>query len=363
MTEGDESLISTLAMLGGGIDDAELDQRVAGFREAIRRLRDDPAEATRVDALVLDAERDRTIRSLAGAPYDQTADDQDTLGLDPAGYDELLRSLRNGGGRHPSPEVDAALRQAAETLSIERVADLAVRVTGTNSDVEGAILRAVVLRRSIAEIFTLAHMLAAYSTHLASDLLNEAAGHVHERNDGGDAADFIDRVLSGSAELRGLQPPRAASLWRRPIAAIIDQIAEKRDPGQLMSLIAGLAERRRLHDYHREVEGAVARHYRGAELAALPLVCRQDHLPAVLNVMATALQYRSAVKPEEVPAVVRALHEAGAPSQALGELLTYIGGRRLLDCGEMVAALRQAGMEDEARWVQLGNRRMTDRTL
>lgn len=54
----DEELLTSLAMLGdSGSDDAELDRRVTGFRAALRRMHDDPAEAARIDALVADAER------------------------------------------------------------------------------------------------------------------------------------------------------------------------------------------------------------------------------------------------------------------------------------------------------------------
>jgi len=52
---GDEELDAILAMLCGDLDDAELDRRAARFRGALRRLRDDPAEATRIDALVREA--------------------------------------------------------------------------------------------------------------------------------------------------------------------------------------------------------------------------------------------------------------------------------------------------------------------
>lgn len=38
---------------------AEVSQREAGFREALRRMQQDPAEAARIDALVADAERAR----------------------------------------------------------------------------------------------------------------------------------------------------------------------------------------------------------------------------------------------------------------------------------------------------------------
>jgi hypothetical protein len=60
MTAGDELVMSDLAMLGDEMfDDAELDRHASRFQKALRRLRDDPAEAVRIDALVMDAERGR----------------------------------------------------------------------------------------------------------------------------------------------------------------------------------------------------------------------------------------------------------------------------------------------------------------
>jgi RNA polymerase sigma factor (sigma-70 family) len=54
----DEELDAILAMIGDDLDDAELDRRTTMFRAALRRLRDDPAEAKRIDALTGLAVRD-----------------------------------------------------------------------------------------------------------------------------------------------------------------------------------------------------------------------------------------------------------------------------------------------------------------
>ena len=57
MTEDEELLASSLWKLGGvESDDAGLDERVIRFQGALRRLRTDPAEAARIDALAADAE-------------------------------------------------------------------------------------------------------------------------------------------------------------------------------------------------------------------------------------------------------------------------------------------------------------------
>ena len=61
---GDEELDVIMTTLGGQLDDAELDRRVAGFRGAMRRLRDDPAEAARIDALATDPDDDLSVAGL-----------------------------------------------------------------------------------------------------------------------------------------------------------------------------------------------------------------------------------------------------------------------------------------------------------
>jgi RNA polymerase sigma factor (sigma-70 family) len=53
---GDEDLDTILTALSGQLDDAELSHRTAGFRDALHRLRHDPAETARIDALASDAD-------------------------------------------------------------------------------------------------------------------------------------------------------------------------------------------------------------------------------------------------------------------------------------------------------------------
>lgn len=66
----DEELTDKLTILGGEFDDAELDRRVARFQGVLRRLRADPAEAARIDALVTDAEHSQVeIPVTADSPY------------------------------------------------------------------------------------------------------------------------------------------------------------------------------------------------------------------------------------------------------------------------------------------------------
>ncbi|HEY6315365.1 MAG TPA: sigma-70 family RNA polymerase sigma factor [Streptosporangiaceae bacterium] len=78
---GDEELDALFTTLGGQLDDAELDRRVAGFRGALRRLREDHAEAARIDALATDPDDDLSVaalvtRAAAGDPvaWDEIVD-------------------------------------------------------------------------------------------------------------------------------------------------------------------------------------------------------------------------------------------------------------------------------------------------
>jgi RNA polymerase sigma factor (sigma-70 family) len=75
---GDEELDAILATLGGELDDAELDHRTAGFHGALARLREDPAEAARVDALTPGMRDDPLIAALVddAARGDQVAWDE-----------------------------------------------------------------------------------------------------------------------------------------------------------------------------------------------------------------------------------------------------------------------------------------------
>jgi hypothetical protein len=73
MIANEEMLTSGLAGLAGDeLDDAELERRVTRFQGALRRLRDDPAEAARIDALAMDAERaqrDFTVSDVAATIF------------------------------------------------------------------------------------------------------------------------------------------------------------------------------------------------------------------------------------------------------------------------------------------------------
>lgn len=64
----DEELLTSLRTLGDtALGDAKLDRRVGMFKGALRQLRDDPAEAARIDAIVMDAELDQlAVRTVSG---------------------------------------------------------------------------------------------------------------------------------------------------------------------------------------------------------------------------------------------------------------------------------------------------------
>jgi RNA polymerase sigma factor (sigma-70 family) len=76
----DEELDAILAALGGDLDDAGIDRRTARFTGALRRLRDDPAEATRIDTLAADAPDDRSLAAVVTR----------ALGGDTAGWNEIV---------------------------------------------------------------------------------------------------------------------------------------------------------------------------------------------------------------------------------------------------------------------------------
>jgi RNA polymerase sigma factor (sigma-70 family) len=61
---GDEELDALFTTLGGQLDDAELDRRAAGIRGAMRLLREDRAEAARIDALATDPDDDLSSATL-----------------------------------------------------------------------------------------------------------------------------------------------------------------------------------------------------------------------------------------------------------------------------------------------------------
>jgi RNA polymerase sigma factor (sigma-70 family) len=77
---GDEELDALFTTLGGQLDDAEIHRRVAGFRGALRRLREDHAEATRINALATDPDDDLSMAALVTRAAEG----------DPVGWEEIV---------------------------------------------------------------------------------------------------------------------------------------------------------------------------------------------------------------------------------------------------------------------------------
>jgi RNA polymerase sigma factor (sigma-70 family) len=77
---GDEELDALFTALGGQLDDAELDRRVAGFRGSLRRLGEDQVEAARIDALATDPDDDLPVAALVTRAAEG----------DPVAWDEIV---------------------------------------------------------------------------------------------------------------------------------------------------------------------------------------------------------------------------------------------------------------------------------
>jgi RNA polymerase sigma factor (sigma-70 family) len=77
---GEEELDALLTTFGGQLDDEELDRRAAGFRGTLRRLRQDQAEAARIDALATDPDDDRPAAALVTRAAEG----------DPVAWDEIV---------------------------------------------------------------------------------------------------------------------------------------------------------------------------------------------------------------------------------------------------------------------------------
>jgi len=67
MITNEERTSDLAAFGGGGLNDDEMEQRVSRFRDGLRRLREDPAEAARVAAIAADADDTGATMTLPGA--------------------------------------------------------------------------------------------------------------------------------------------------------------------------------------------------------------------------------------------------------------------------------------------------------
>jgi len=253
--------------------------------------------------------------------------------------------------------MDSALREAAKAHSIKRIGALVLQV---NAEIEGgvdAIFDTVVRCRSIEEIDQLVGQLRdAAWTELAWRLLDLVIERVHERDNVGDAATLIHLLLIRMETERRSTPGRGdMRRWRQEIPKIITRIAQRRDPGHLMGLVDGLVRYGRYREYRDSCEEAVAAEYSVAELSLLPQVRGFELLPVVLEIMCKPLGHPGRVSPTEVPALISALRKAGARDDYLGRLMEFTGYRRGLDYSEIIAALKQAELSDEADAVLTGH--------
>lgn len=283
----------------------------------------------------------------------------------------LIGTLAECGERTgDASSANEPLRIAAETHPVrpgkndtERgIADLAIEVKGRIRDGDAIVLRRVAEVHPVADIFDLAGQLDGRGRgDLSRLLLGETARLIHDRPDGGQAAEFIDLMMrrpGGSTSRPG---------WRRPrqqvpaeVTAVLENVARQKSPERLMSLIAGLErppdDRRhsRYHQLHEHVEEIVAGAYTGTELARLPLVRRRDYLPAVLEIIRKALETpRGGIAETQFPDVLIALNAAGAENSDLRLLLIHIGATNK-DRVKIAQAFRDRGEPDAAEYVLNG---------
>jgi hypothetical protein len=262
------------------------------------------------------------------------------------------------GSKVMTPRVHEALRTAAETHPAERVAVIALDVEGKIAGGKQIVLQTVGASRSIADIFGMAEELdnRGYGG-MAHEFLVQVAEVVHKRKNGGEVAEFIDRLLSRPAVETGRRLRRPENPQRRRIQPILKRVAAERAPEQLMGMIAELTIRHRYNSCRGDVEREVAEHYGAAQLAALPLVRGRDYLLAVLEIELKAFDTPRGAAPEDIPRIIQALQKVRTPDEKLYSMLAYTGGVRPLDYHEIILALRKRDMTAEADWVRHGHSR------
>jgi hypothetical protein len=273
----------------------------------------------------------------------------------------LSRSMEPSG--NPAGVLDGVAK-AAQAHGVEDVAVLAVEVEGQiETEVDGerrtgydTVLDTVATTRTVPEIFAIADELTGRGYgRVAADLLDRVEAVLHQRTDGGAIAEFIDRMLA-----RGIYPqvirPLRRSQGRQP-EDILRNVALTSDPARLMGMIAGLTQRHRYDAYRVWLEKSVVKHFDAQQFAALPLVRRRDHLPAVLQLLVRAVRSPRWTNPVQAAAIIAAIRTAGASLPEVSRFAQFTGGARgHLDYDEIIAALRRQGLEAEAAWVLDGRR-------
>lgn len=263
---------------------------------------------------------------------------------------------------NPGAALDG-IGKAALVYSIKDVAALAVEVEGKITVVNDqrrsgydTVLDTVAEHRPVPDIFAMADEVTDLGYgRVADDLLSRVENILHERADGAEIAEFIDRMLARPDKPQPRGPFRRPQGWEP--ARILHNVAKTRNPAQLMGVIAGLMHRRRYDACRKWIEEYVPDCYDGRLFAELPLVRRRDQLPAVLQILARASRTPRWTSPNDIAAIAAALRKAGASDTDLRYLLAYTGGRRDNDFDAIVTALRNAGLAEEAEWVLNGHRR------
>lgn len=246
------------------------------------------------------------------------------------------------------------LRKAAETHSVDRVAALAIEVHGRIPGGEITVLKTVAEKRPVSEIFTMARHLTDFGYgQMAWTLLTDAANRIHERRDGEEVGDFIDRLLDD-------EDGKPTAKQRRQLTkTLLENVAGNRDPVQLMDMVARLMRRersqRQYYELHEDVEAAVAKHFTGSELSRLPLVKGSRYRPAVLEIEKKALEIpREEVAVEQFPGIIKALKTVGTPGDDLTALLIHVGWKNSLNALNILGNLRAQDMGPEADCVSTG---------
>jgi hypothetical protein len=274
--------------------------------------------------------------------------DLDAGTLIPA-FDALAQHAGSSGVR-------AGLREAALTLPVELVAELARnahRWVGENGVPDT--FRPLVRGRSLGDIGELADRLLDNSERdLAWTLLDLAIELVPGRDGRGDAAELIIMLArqDKTDRRKALVARRDPWRWRDRIPAVISAVAARRSPELVMGMIDRLVEDRSYGDHAKAVRAAVVRSLDARQLARLPQAGVRPHLPVLLPIFRQAVVSEDKVPPWAVPSLVAALRLAGGTDTQLRELLDHIGSHPYLNVAAIIRALRKAGLEADAAAVR-----------
>ena len=235
-------------------------------------------------------------------------------------------------------------------LAVEIEGQIETEVGGERRTGYDTVLDIVASARTMPDIFAIADELTdrGYG-RVAVDLLGRVEAVVHERTDGGAIAEFIDRMMARDVRPRTGMRLRRSQHWQPE--EILRNVALTNDPARLLGVIAGLTQLRRYDACRVWLEKGVVQHFNAQELAALPLMRRRDHLPAVLQLLIRAVRTPKYTQPAQVAAVIAALRDAGASPPEVRRFALFTGGARDLDYDQMY---RRVAAPEPARGGGLG---------